>query len=265
MDGGRRRYPRCSHELVLAAKRNRHDARTRLVEDLRPLVSSVARQYRDAAGVDHGELMQEGAVGILRALERYDPDYGTPFWAYAAWWVRQAMQRLVAELSGPVVLSDRALRQLARVRDARSEFIRSHGSEPSTADLAHATGLAAAQVERLLAVERTPQRLDEPLGEGRGTAATFQDLLSDPRAEDEFDRAVRRLEAAGRPRSLLEGLSERERTVVSARFGLCGPRRTLREIAAALGLSAERVRQIEQEALERLRVRYGLAPARTAV
>ena len=76
------------------------------------------------------ELMQEGVVGLLRALERYDPEVG-PFWPYASWWVRQAMQRLVAELTRPVVLSDRALRQLARVRNAHSEHLRSVRSEPS--------------------------------------------------------------------------------------------------------------------------------------
>src|SRR5437660_742102 len=82
-----------------------------------------------------------GVAGLLRALERYDPARGTPFWAYAGWWVRQAMQQLVAELTGPVVLSDRALRQLARVKDAHRGAMLETGREPGRDDLATRSGL----------------------------------------------------------------------------------------------------------------------------
>ena len=104
------------------------------------MIASVARRYRGCPAVDHAELMQEGMVGVLRALERFDPALRTPFWAYASWWVRQAMQRLVAELGQPVVLSDRALRQLAQVKEARRDLNQSDGSEPSTDRLATTTG-----------------------------------------------------------------------------------------------------------------------------
>src|SRR5690349_1319187 len=121
----------CRADLVLAAQRNEAGARDELVNAYMPLVGAVARDYRYARAVDRAELMQDGVVGLLRGLERYDASLGTPFWAYASWWVRQAMQKLVAELSGPVVLSDRALRQLARIRDARRAFITAHRREPS--------------------------------------------------------------------------------------------------------------------------------------
>jgi RNA polymerase sigma factor (sigma-70 family) len=94
-------------ELVLAAKECRGEARGALLEAFTPLIGSVARGYRGASGVGRAELMQEGVVGLLRALERYDPELETPFWAYASWWVRQAMQQLVSELSRPVVVPDR--------------------------------------------------------------------------------------------------------------------------------------------------------------
>ena len=113
--------------LVLAAKVGDADARGRLVEALMPLIASVARPYRQSARVERLELLQEGVVGLLRALERYDPDRGVPFWAYASWWVRQAMQQVVSELNRPVVLSDRALRQISRLRDAHgAEIGRAH-------------------------------------------------------------------------------------------------------------------------------------------
>src|SRR5436190_2541787 len=92
-------------ELVARAQRGDAAARAELIEALLPLVASVARTYRGSASIDRVELLQEGVVGLLRALERYEPDRGVPFWAYAAWWVRQAMQQLVAELNNPVVLS----------------------------------------------------------------------------------------------------------------------------------------------------------------
>ena len=149
-----------------AAEEGDAKARARLVDAFMPSIASVARIYRSAPAVDRAELMQEGVVGLLRALERYDPRRGTPFWGYASWWVRQAMQQLVAEVTGPVVLSDRALRQLARVKDARRTHLQAHGREPSTAELAETTGLTREQVENLVAVERTPRALEEPIGEG---------------------------------------------------------------------------------------------------
>src|ERR1700716_223679 len=100
--------------LVVAAKRGGMRERERMIEAFRPAIAHIARRYRRQAAVSWMELMQEGVVGLLRALERYDPQRGSRFWAYASWWVRQAMQQVVSELSGPVGLSDRAPRQPAR-------------------------------------------------------------------------------------------------------------------------------------------------------
>jgi RNA polymerase primary sigma factor len=238
--------------LVHAAQAGDPAARARLVEQLRPLVAIVARSYRSCPAVDRSELMQEGVVGLLRALKRYDPSYETPFWAYAAWWVRQAMQRLVAELGQPVVLSDRALRQLAQVKSARRAYVQVSGTEPSCARLAAATGLTREQVEQLVATERMPRSLDEPLGGQWEWTTTAGDLLVDPAAEDEYERALGRLELQ-QHRDLLGGLDERARRVLRARFGFDGQQQTLRQLADQLGLSPERVRQIEQGALAELR------------
>jgi RNA polymerase sigma factor (sigma-70 family) len=196
--------------------------------------------------------MQEGVVGVLRALERFNPDLGTPFWAYASWWVRQAMQQLVSELSRPVVLSDRALRQLARMRDARSTFMRVHSREPSLPELASESDLTVVQVQSLLVAARQPRGLEEPIDGTTRSGATFGDQLRDPRAEEAFEEMSTRLGAAEVPR-LLGRLSGRELTVIEARFGLHGPERTLRELGFVMGVSAERVRQIEQTALEKMR------------
>jgi RNA polymerase primary sigma factor len=189
-------------------------------------------------------LMQDGVVGLLRALERYDPSLGTPFWAYASWCVRQAMQKLVAELSGPVVLSDRALRQLARVRDARRALLRRHGREPLLRDIVSETMLDADHVDSLVGAERTVRRLSEPVAGEDESGLRLEDMLSDPRAEEAYDDAVWRLGVERIP-ALMTCLDDRERMVIQARYGLgASASRTLRELADVLGLSAERVRQI---------------------
>jgi RNA polymerase primary sigma factor len=246
---------------VLAAQRDEAGAREQLIKTFLPLIGGVARIYRCSAAVEHGELMQEGIVGLLRALGRYDGSLDTPFWAYAAWWVRQAMQRLVAELGRPVVLSDRALRQLACLKDAHRELVQAHGRQPSTAELATATRFSRRQIEGLVAVERTPRALEESVGSEEGTVATFGELLADTRVEEEFERVVWRLESE-RLSGLPDRLGDRERNILRARYGLDGPEQTLREIAARLGLSAEGVRQIEQRALAKLRTVAGVVDAK---
>ena len=236
-----------------AAEEGDMNARARLVDVFMPSIANVARIYRNAPAVERGELMQEGVVGLLRALERYDPQRGTPFWGYASWWVRQAMQQLVAEVTGPVVLSDRALRQLARVKDARRVHLQAQGREPSTADLVETTGLSREQVENLVVVERTPRALEEPIGEGADADGSFGDQLADPDAEDAYERVDRRIEIEELGELPSDDLCERERVVLRARFGLDGREQTLREVGGNLHLSAERVRQIEEGALEKLR------------
>jgi RNA polymerase primary sigma factor len=239
--------------LVAAATRGDSTDRGRLVDAFLPSIGGVARRYRGCPAVSRNELMQEGVVGLLRALERYDAGRGTPFWGYASWWVRQAMQGLVAELARPVVLSDRALRQLARVKDAHREHLQAHGCEPSTDDVAAATGLSSTQIENLTAVDRTPRALDQRVGGEDGGGATFGEFLADPRAENDYHAIFSRMEIQEVRRRVPGRLCERERTVLRDRYGIGCQEHTLQEIATRLGVSAERVRQIEQKALEKLR------------
>jgi RNA polymerase sigma factor (sigma-70 family) len=245
-------------ELITAAKAGDRAATARLIEAFLPAVGSVAGLYRHSAQVDRVELVQEGVVGLLRALERYDPDRGVRFWSYAVWWVRQAMQHLVSELTLPVVLSDRALRQLSRVRDAHASYLRDHGREPTTGELADAAQLSADQVAGLVATGQPARPLHSEVEVGERTVGPFGDLLLDPLAEGEYELVLDQVEV-DQLRSLLGGLSDRERMVLRARYGLDGEEQTLRQIAATLGLSAERVRQVEQRALGKLRSTLDIA------
>jgi RNA polymerase sigma factor (sigma-70 family) len=249
--------PERERELILAARAGDARARGALVEAFTPVIAATAATYRSSATVERLELLQEGVVGLLRALERYDPDRGVPFWGYAVWWVRQAMQQLVAELTRPVVLSDRALRQLARLRDAHRELVTESGREPSADALASRSGLDHDQVADLLAVDRAPRSLEAPVYEGESSTGTFGDLIADPLAEAAYEDALLELQARDL-RALLSGLSRREREVLRDRFGLEGrDEASLRDIAGRLGLSAERVRQIESRALGKLRAAAG--------
>jgi RNA polymerase primary sigma factor len=239
--------------LVRAAQGGDAAARSRLMEVFTPLIAATAATYRSSATVERLELLQEGVVGLLRALERYDADRGVPFWGYATWWVRQAMQQLVAELTRPVVLSDRALRNLSTLREAHEELLAETGREPGTAQLADRSGLGADQVGDLLAAERVPRSLEASVTDDDGAVGAFGDLIADPLAEDAYEEALNAIEAS-QLRALLSGLSRRERDVLRARYG---DEQSLREIGARLGLSAEGVRRVESRALGKLRAAAG--------
>jgi RNA polymerase primary sigma factor len=248
---------RQEQELVVGTEAGDRDASRKLVEAFLPAILGVAGRFPTALGVERQELVQEGVVGLLFAARRFDCRRQTPFWSYASFWVRKAMQELVADLTRPVALSDRAVRALALLRVARREHLQAHGSEPTDDELSRATGLTRAHVESLQATERRPRALEELLGEADG--ATVGDALPDPASERHYEQVLDRMEL-GEVRDLADELDERARSVVRAHYGLGQPARTLSEIGTGLGVTAERARQIEVEALRQLRGRL----ARTA-
>ena len=251
--GDRPRLPSSvERRLVAAAQAGDRRAREELVEAFLPLIAGVARVYRGSPAITRVELMQEGVVGLLRALERFDASLDVPFWGYAAWWVRQAMQQLVAELTRPTVLSDRALRQLSQLKRVHRQYVAEHGREPSGNELADRARLSHAQVADMLALERVPHSMDEPVQGAEGDVGVFGELLADPLADDAYADLLDHAEIE-QIRALLGSLNERERMILRARYGLGGAEESLRDIGERMGLSGERVRQIEQRALGKLR------------
>lgn len=223
-----------------------------LVDSFMPAIGGVARRFDRHGPVQRAELMQEGVAALLSAARRYDARMETPFWGYASFWVRKAMQELIAEVSRPVALSDHAVRGLARIKAARRDHVQAYGAEPTREQLADATGFTRAQLDSLLALERTPRSFEEPLSADEGTPTTFGDTVADPGAEQEYENVLDRMEVQA-VRKLADRLDERERTVLWGHYGLGQPPRTLSKLGSDLGLTAERVRQIENEALEKLR------------
>jgi RNA polymerase primary sigma factor len=245
-------------ELVAATGSGDQEACRRLVDSFLPAIAGVARRVDAGGRVQRGELMQEGIAGLLFATRRYDPRVGTPFWAYASFWVRKAMQDLVAEVTRPVALSDHAVRGLARIRAARRDHVAAHGVEPSRNQLAEAAGLNRDQLDTLLALERAPRALDEPLGAGDGESpGTLGDTIADPAAEVEYQHVLDEMEM----RHLIGVLDDRERTVLCSHYGFGCDAQTLSEIGAGLRLTAERVRQIEADAFKKLREAVAQPPA----
>ena len=252
---GARRLPLSAErelELVVATERGDDAACRELVERFMPAIGGVARRFDAGGRVQRGELVQEGVAGLLFAARRYDPRMRTPFWAYASYWVRKAMQELVAEMTRPAALSDHAVRGLAQIRAARHEHVQAFGAEPTGAELAAATGFTRAQLDSLLAIDRTPRSLEEPLAAAEGAGATFGDIVPDPGAERAYEQVLDRMEIQA-VRGLAHRLDERERAIVRGHYGLGQPAQTLSTIGAGLGLTAERVRQIEVDALRKLR------------
>ena len=240
-------------ELLQAARLNRPHARARLVESFMPLIGSVARIYAYVPAVDRAELIQEGVAGVLRALERYDPDSARRSGHTRRGGCARRCSRSSLSCRGRwSCLTARCASSHAYATRAARSFAPTAASRASTSCAAESE-LTLEQLHRLSVADRRPRGLEEPLDDESAGGATFGDSVRDPRAEEAYDAVALRMAAEEIPR-LLTHLSERERRVIDARYGLCGPERTLRELGDELGISAERTRQIEQAALETMRL-----------
>ena len=226
-------------------------AREELIQRLLPLVHSTARRYR-TEGLEEADLLQEGIVGLLRALQRFDPERGVPFAAFATWWIRQSLQEARSDFMRPMRLPPKALRQLSQLKSEHQRIYQGERRSAKIGELADRTDIELEQAEALLTADARSRSLDEPIENTEGELGTLGDLLEDPLSAAAYEDVV---DAVGgeQLRALLSRLTEREREVVQARFGFDVPPEKLSEVGERLGVSAERVRQIEERALAKLR------------
>jgi RNA polymerase primary sigma factor len=248
------RQPLSAAEEVRLAKRIEHGdmaARDRMIESNLRLVLALARSFR-GRGVPFADLVQEGTVGLVRAVERFDHRRGHKFSTYAVWWIRRSLLDALTD-SRVIRVPAKANQQLAAIGRARDELART--GPPSNAAIAARTELPEAKVRSLRAAPRVTASLDDSAGPD---ATALRDLIADRDGVDPAERAIAR-ERKGQLWEMLDRLPERHRLVLVWRYGLGEQRaRTHAEIGSSLGVGDERSRQIEREALHRLR---SIAPA----
>jgi RNA polymerase primary sigma factor len=244
--------------LAKAVERGDLKAKERMIESNLRLVIGVARPYH-GRGVPFADLVQEGTVGLVRAVERFDHRRGLKFSTYAVWWIRRSLLDAIAA-SQVIRVPAKAQQQLAAVRRAEAELEHIGPRPPSIVAIAERTGLSPRTVRLLVGTARVTASLDEPVGEG---STPFGDMIADEHAVDPPDSAMAS-EDLREVSAMLRLLPERHREVLVRRYGLNHTtEQSHEEIGKWLGVGEERSRQIEREALHRLRT-IALMPARAA-
>ena len=239
-------------EVKLAGriKRGNKKAREHMIRANLRLVVKIANDFSNY-GLPLLDLISEGNIGLMKAVERFDPKKGGKLSTYASWWIKQSIKRALANQGKTIRLPVHLVDKISKIRRVSAQMTEELGREPSDLEIAEEIGLTEAKVAHLRNVSARPASLDAKLGPDEDTS--FGDLVGDERAEDPFE-ALRDRDLREEVVDLLDQLDGRERQIISFRFGLDGGReRTLEEVGKKFGVTRERIRQIQNIALLKMR------------
>ena len=239
-------------EIKLAAqiKRGSKKAREQMFTANLRLVVKIAHDF-SKYGLPLLDLISEGNIGLMKAVERFDPEKGGKLSTYASWWIKQSIKRALANQSKTIRLPVHLVDKIGKIRRVAAQMTEEMGREPSNEELAEELGLPLAKVSHLKTVAVRPTSLDARINANDETP--FGDLVSDVDAEDPFE-VLRDKDLRLEISDLLEELDEREQKIIGFRFGLDGGReRTLEEVGVKFGVTRERIRQLQNIALVKMR------------